>query len=308
MLAIGLTTVGLAHTIYVGVYYGKNDDDISVEDIVSVAELIGAIITVITYLLLVIFIYFQRLYGFVNGGAIWFFIGFELFCTAISIPTYIRFSDHHSTAELIFIYIEFALLIIIFLICSFPDRVSNMRELLASDTLYGKEGFDFEYEKNVDLKKKKKKICPIETASFPSKLTFSWLDRIVWTGYRRPLSIDDLWQVRLTDRARKLFERYNEIWGHKSFSELNDYKTPKVVNNNNYTNEKNNIEYNNSNLNNNGNNNVYPMSTSTPTIEKSPKNNLVTIISTQFWSIFLWPSLARLITDNLQLVNPTVMK
>ena len=38
-------------------------------------------------------------------------------------------------------------------------------------------------------------VCPATTASFPSILTFSWFTGLAWTGFKRPLTSQDLWAL-----------------------------------------------------------------------------------------------------------------
>uniref|UniRef100_A0A8D0BHI1 ATP-binding cassette sub-family C member 6 n=1 Tax=Salvator merianae TaxID=96440 RepID=A0A8D0BHI1_SALMN len=37
--------------------------------------------------------------------------------------------------------------------------------------------------------------CPEATASFPSKITFWWFFRLLWKGYKQPLTTEDLWSL-----------------------------------------------------------------------------------------------------------------
>ena len=37
--------------------------------------------------------------------------------------------------------------------------------------------------------------CPSSNCSFPSRLFYLWVTPLLWTGYRRPLSLSDLWDV-----------------------------------------------------------------------------------------------------------------
>ncbi len=37
--------------------------------------------------------------------------------------------------------------------------------------------------------------CPINSASFLSRLLFLWPDSFVWSGFRKPLEVKDLWEL-----------------------------------------------------------------------------------------------------------------
>ena len=330
---IALALVGGAHAIYVIVRFAQrvNNDP-------TPAELIGTLVTFFTYCLLVIFVHFQRLFGFVNGGAIWFYLFFQILFTALSIPTFLQNSDHRLLAEQIFVYVELAIEVLLFLIVSFPDQVPNLNELLSSVSLYGQDTVGFliadDQDEDDDGKKvqqKRKKICPKETASFPSKLSFWWFNSIAFLGFRRPLTLDDLWQIRRTDRATYLFRQFNQYWGHKSFTGIPDedevgHRRPsQLLVGTNGKHEhlhlkkslfgtKNTILLNDYNLISNGNHvdtgDISDDETDSVTsnVHTVQKANVMSLMARQFGRYFLLPSSARFITDNLQLVNPIVMK
>ncbi|XP_014382478.1 canalicular multispecific organic anion transporter 1, partial [Alligator sinensis] len=52
---------------------------------------------------------------------------------------------------------------------------------------------------------------PEVTASFLSSITFSWYSRMVWKGHRKPLEMEDLWELRDQERTQPVsvaFERH----------------------------------------------------------------------------------------------------
>lgn len=56
------------------------------------------------------------------------------------------------------------------------------------------------------------KCSPEETASFCSRTTFSWFDRFAWTGFRRPITTDDLWTLRYEYKTCNVNERFERAW------------------------------------------------------------------------------------------------
>ncbi|XP_036593137.1 canalicular multispecific organic anion transporter 1 isoform X2 [Trichosurus vulpecula] len=55
---------------------------------------------------------------------------------------------------------------------------------------------------------------PSATASFLSSITFSWFDSIIVKGYRKPLTLEDVWELNekeKTQEVSKIFEKYKEI-------------------------------------------------------------------------------------------------
>lgn len=55
-------------------------------------------------------------------------------------------------------------------------------------------------------------------ATFYSKACFWWLTPLLWFGYKEPLELEDLGQMRVEDSARAHYDRFLLI-----------YKTEKVV-------------------------------------------------------------------------------
>ncbi|XP_054264333.1 ATP-binding cassette sub-family C member 3-like [Macrosteles quadrilineatus] len=61
-----------------------------------------------------------------------------------------------------------------------------------------------------------KKLCPEIESSFVSKLIFRWLDPLVWKGYRRPLTIEDLWDLRHQDKSSQITPQFQKCWDKQS--------------------------------------------------------------------------------------------
>src|SRR5699024_9300826 len=221
------------------------------------------------------------------------------------------------TAEQIFLYTEMAVSAILFVIASFPDQVPNLNELLSSPSLYGHNPDEFlmadEIDEDMPKDKKKKKICPKETASFPSKLSFWWFNSLAFLGFRRPLTVDDLWQIRRVDRATSLFLRFNQFWKHKSFT-CNDADigtqtkqtrhltgAPERLNSKTESydqpSKKNTFSLNDYNQISAHGNHVDGNAASTG--EPLPKINVMSLLAKQSWRYFIFPSSARFITATL---------
>nr|CAD7454509.1 unnamed protein product [Timema tahoe] len=54
--------------------------------------------------------------------------------------------------------------------------------------------------------------CPELGASFLSRLFFSWLDPLVWKGYRNPLKSADLWSLNPEDTSGEIVPVFNKHW------------------------------------------------------------------------------------------------
>ena len=224
IIVIVLAMISATHAIFVIIRH--SDDNVTISDHPTIGELSGVVISFLTYCLLVVFLYCQRLFGFVNSGAVWFYLLLKISCITLSIPTFLNNQEHYDNTEQLFVYVESCVIVLLFFVCSFADRVPNLKELLTSNNLYGQDTIGFRFDhKTIDnsllLENNKKNICPKEIASFPSKLTFWWFNSIAILGFRRPLVADDLWQIRRPDNATNLFKQFNRFWKHKSFTNNN---------------------------------------------------------------------------------------
>ncbi|TRY74646.1 hypothetical protein TCAL_01629 [Tigriopus californicus] len=53
---------------------------------------------------------------------------------------------------------------------------------------------------------------PLISASFPSQLAFSWFTGLAWSGFKRSLTFDDLWDLNPLLMSRFVFPRFNRYW------------------------------------------------------------------------------------------------
>ena len=53
---------------------------------------------------------------------------------------------------------------------------------------------------------------PETSASFLSRLTFAWLDPLIWKGYRRPLVQDDMWSLQYENSTSTIVGRWDKNW------------------------------------------------------------------------------------------------
>ncbi|KAJ3028172.1 UNVERIFIED_CONTAM: hypothetical protein HDU68_002318 [Siphonaria sp. JEL0065] len=54
--------------------------------------------------------------------------------------------------------------------------------------------------------------CPKDTASWPSKLTFSWVNALFAKGAKQPLTIADLYRIPETVECKSLADRFYMVW------------------------------------------------------------------------------------------------
>ncbi|KAG0706860.1 Multidrug resistance-associated protein 1 [Chionoecetes opilio] len=60
------------------------------------------------------------------------------------------------------------------------------------------------------------KTCPEGGASFLSKITFSWIDSLIWRGYKQALEHTDLWDISYENASNTVVSKWNKNWNKKS--------------------------------------------------------------------------------------------
>lgn len=85
--------------------------------------------------------------------------------------------------------VSFALVIINFLFTCFGDKEPK-------ENKYPKTNMD----------------CPETYAPFLSRVTFQWLDSMIWKGYRNPLKEKDLWDLRPEDQSKEIMPTFAYYW------------------------------------------------------------------------------------------------
>ena len=58
----------------------------------------------------------------------------------------------------------------------------------------------------------KDRLCPKLSASFPSELAFSWFTSFAWTGFKRALTKDDLWDLPPELTSHRIVPRFKRYW------------------------------------------------------------------------------------------------
>ncbi|XP_048588406.1 multidrug resistance-associated protein 1 [Nematostella vectensis] len=69
--------------------------------------------------------------------------------------------------------------------------------------------------------------CPRKTANILSRLLFWWLNRLILTGFKRPLENTDLWQLEEANRSSRIVPRLQQEW-KKEQDKLKRSKKPQV--------------------------------------------------------------------------------
>lgn len=56
------------------------------------------------------------------------------------------------------------------------------------------------------------KPSPEMSASFISRILFVWFDRMTWMGFRRPLTVQDMWDINPEDMSQVLAPTFDKNW------------------------------------------------------------------------------------------------
>ncbi|XP_046682900.1 multidrug resistance-associated protein 1-like isoform X2 [Homalodisca vitripennis] len=59
---------------------------------------------------------------------------------------------------------------------------------------------------------KTEKPSPAENASFVSLCFFSWFEPLIWRGFKKPLTLEDLWNLRYHDTSAYVVTRFEKRW------------------------------------------------------------------------------------------------
>lgn len=54
--------------------------------------------------------------------------------------------------------------------------------------------------------------CPETSATFFSRLFYTWFDSFLWRGFRRPLQSKDLWSVNTEETSKKVMPLFSKYW------------------------------------------------------------------------------------------------
>lgn len=57
--------------------------------------------------------------------------------------------------------------------------------------------------------------CPEEDANLPSILTFSWMDKTMRTGYKKPLERSDLFALRAGESCHEINNKFEGVWAEE---------------------------------------------------------------------------------------------
>ena len=242
------------------------------EDSPSIAHLLSTAIYFITRLALCLLFYCQRVSGVHCSGIVFFYLLIETVLGALTTASY-SMEPLRQKHEYALHVIQYSLTVILFSFCCFADRLPP--NTFSEEKLDGVA-----------------RVCPKQTVSFPSRLTFWWVTGLILKGWKNPLTEDDLWDVRKDDRCRNVFKYFNKYWKGRLDHSI-DQNGDVVF----QVGGKGDTAY-----------KYQSIQNLDQTSAKPKKTKLLSIITKAFWFYFLTPSVLKLVADIVQLANPMIMK
>ncbi|XP_077284669.1 multidrug resistance-associated protein 1-like [Arctopsyche grandis] len=126
--------------------------------------------------------------------------------------------------------------------------------------------------------------CPERNNGFLSKILFAWFDSLVWAGYKRPLTMNDLWSMNPEDTSMEIVPIFDKYW-NKALEEAAKENAKASSENQTSSNKK-----------------------KKPEKIKSPKKASVMIpIIKAFGSTFLFGAFLKLTQDLMVFISPQVL-
>uniref|UniRef100_A0A8D2NVG1 Canalicular multispecific organic anion transporter 1 n=1 Tax=Zosterops lateralis melanops TaxID=1220523 RepID=A0A8D2NVG1_ZOSLA len=142
-----------------------------------------------------------------DSGVLVCFLTLSLLCGILPFQSLVRKALQEPISDLpqfILFFISYGLQLLLFFVSGFSDIAPEMKET-------GKKN-------------------PEVTASFLSSITFEWYSSMVFKGYRKPLEIEDVWELRDKDKTKALytpFEKNMKSAMQKARAELEKRKRKK---------------------------------------------------------------------------------
>ncbi|XP_055859162.1 ATP-binding cassette sub-family C member 3-like [Episyrphus balteatus] len=173
------------------------------ENLIYPVDIWTPVIKFVTFAIAVIFVFLNRKYGVQTSGTLFMFWFFLVICAAPQLRTEIRLnSDRHdhsseyTDAQMAFADYKFISFIVFFSISCVLLFLNCFADDMPRETKYNRTP----------------KEIPEVSASFLSRMTFSWFDKMAWAGYRKPLTQKDLWELRPQDGSKEIMPLFAKHW------------------------------------------------------------------------------------------------
>ncbi|XP_044754616.1 multidrug resistance-associated protein 1 isoform X3 [Coccinella septempunctata] len=151
-------------------------------------------IKILSFALSALLLLYNRKHGLRTSGLQFLFWLLLVVCGAFQLRTEIRTASAGegyliSFFEYVTFILYYAVVLVVFLLNCFVDQPPRITKYPRS-----------------------KKPCPEEESGFLAKILFSWFDKLAWLGYKKPLVIEDLWDLKPEDSAVEVVPIFNKNW------------------------------------------------------------------------------------------------
>ncbi|KAM9548886.1 ATP-binding cassette sub-family C member 2 [Guaruba guarouba] len=142
-----------------------------------------------------------------DSGILFCFWTLSLLCGALLFQSLLRRALQAPISDVprfVLFFISYGLQLLLFLVSGFSDIAPETKEI--------------------------RKKNPEVTASFLSSITFEWYSSMVFKGYRKPLEIEDMWELKAKDKTQSIytvFEKNMKTAVRKAQAELEKRKRKK---------------------------------------------------------------------------------
>ncbi|KAL0267499.1 UNVERIFIED_CONTAM: hypothetical protein PYX00_009752 [Menopon gallinae] len=239
------------------------------EDIYSVSY-ISPMVLLLTFCLSAVLLIYNRRNGMVTSGILFFFWLALLTCGTFQFRSEIlkamkdEYEDYSSNYFFISYMIYYTSLFLEFILNCFADKAP----------LYSQ----YPVVKNP---------CPEQTASFLSRLTFSWFDKLAWLGFRKPLEATDLWSMNWSDTSREIVPKFDRYWDKS----LKKFETTSATKKATYSKTASSVEF-----------------VGGREQPQKPAASILPVICKTFGPTFIFGALLKVVNDCLTFVNPHLLK
>ena len=141
-----------------------------------------------------------------------------------------------------------------------------------------------------DKVSKKAKICPEKNSSFLSQTTFWWIQSMIMTGIKRPLTQDDLWPLNREDQSDHATERFETKWNMSKKRKNRKRPHDRIF------------------INDEGSTILEPCTKSEKVTPKIPKRSLFSALVRTFYPEFFEAAGFKLMYDILTFSRPLILK
>ncbi|KRY16863.1 Multidrug resistance-associated protein 1, partial [Trichinella patagoniensis] len=167
----------------------------------SAADITAYFLRCVATIYLFVLTVFCALRGIITSGVMFFALLTHVVCGLEEFLECILYLSGYpvETADMGYI-VYYVMLLMCFILTSFADKPAK----------------GVQSAKAAPGKKPKRPVCPESTASFLSRCTFSYFDKIAWRGWRYGLQENDLWSLDEQNRVSCLKKKWEKHWKLKA--------------------------------------------------------------------------------------------